>query len=282
MTAARNLVRGSFAACSCLLMTAAGCAGTAHVTRGYPAPTADDLLRAVRARQSAVRGINIEARATSWLGGERVRGTVQMLVARHGRLRFEAEVSLQGTVAALAVDNGQFTFIDHQKHVFRKGPACPTNVAALIRIPLDPDAVAAILLGDVPLAEGDRPAGVEWDSTRGADVLVLRDPLGATLWLGLRRSDSAKAAWDVLFLEGADANAKSRWRVSYEDLERTDGIALPRLVRFAEPGKDFDDGVEIKVRERVVNPTFPDHAFTLEPPSGYAVELAPCGPGAPN
>jgi hypothetical protein len=274
MTASRDAIRG---ACCCLLMVVVGCAGTAHVTRSYPAPTADILLQAVRARQSAVRGSNIEARATSWLGGQRVRGTVQMLVARNGRLRFEAEVSLQGTVAVLAVDDGQFTFIDHQKHVFRKGPACPENVAALIRIPLAPEAVAAILLGDVPLAEGDKTAGVEWDSTRGADVLVVRDHHATTLWLGLRRPDPMKAAWDVLYLEGLDANAKTRWRVAYDDFERVGGVALPRLVRFAESGKDFDDGVEIKVRERLLNPTFPDRAFVLEAPSGYTVEPALCG-----
>ena len=62
--------------------------------------------------------------------------------------------------------------------------------------------------------------------------------------------------------------------------ERVLGVALPRLVRFAEPGKDFDDGVEIKIRERALNPTFPEGAFALAPPSGYKVELAACG--APN
>jgi outer membrane lipoprotein-sorting protein len=49
-------------------------------------------------------------------------------------------------------------------------------------------------------------------------------------------------------------------------------------VRFAEPGKDFDDGVEIKIRERALNPSFPEGAFSLEPPAGYQVELAACGP----
>jgi outer membrane lipoprotein-sorting protein len=48
-------------------------------------------------------------------------------------------------------------------------------------------------------------------------------------------------------------------------------------VRFAEPGKNFDDGVEIKIRERALNPAFPEGAFTLEPPSGYRVEVAACG-----
>jgi hypothetical protein len=260
-----------------LALLAAGCAGSAQMVRSYPAPSAEELLQAVRARQAAVRGINVETRATSWLGGERVRGTVQMLVDRGGQLRFEAEVSLQGTVAALAVDREQFTFIDHQKHLFRKGPACPANVAGLIRIPLAPTEVAAILLGDIPLPDGSKASAVDWDSSRGADVLAVESQMGAKLWLGLRRPNPQMPAWDVVFVEGLDAGARGRWRVSYENFERVSGVALPRLVRFAEPGKDFDDGVEIKIRERMLNPTFPDKAFTLEVPPGYQIELATCG-----
>jgi hypothetical protein len=260
-----------------LPLAGCGCASTGHVVRSYPEPTADELLGALRSRQQGLGGINAETRATSWLGGERVRGTVQMLATRQGQLRFEAEVSLQGTVAALAVSEGRFTFIDHQKRMFRQGPACPANVAGLIRIPLDPTAVAAILLGDAPLPEGTRAVRVEWDAARGADVLVLDDPSRTTLWLGLRRPNPAVGAWDVVFLEGAAAGAKDRWRVAYEDLETVGSLALPRLVRFAEPGKGFDDGVEIRIRDRVLNPTFVQGAFTLEPPAGYAVELASCG-----
>jgi hypothetical protein len=246
------------------------------MVRSYPAPSAEELLQVVRARQAAVRGMNVETRATSWLGGERVRGTVQMLVERGGRLRFEAEVSLQGTVAALTVDGGQFAFIDHQKHLFRKGPACPDNVAAMVRIPLAPAEVAAILLGDVPLPDGDHLATVTWDSRRAADVLAVESQQGAKLLLGLRRPNAQVPTWDVVFVEGFDA--RGRWQVSYEDFERVSGVALPRLVRFAEPGKSFDDGVEVKIRERALNPSFPEGALALTPPSGYQVELAACGP----
>ncbi len=255
----------------------AGCAAGGQMVRNYPAPSAEELLQAVRARQAAVRGMNVETRATSWLGGQRVRGTVQMLVERGGRLRFEAEVALQGTVAVLTVDDGQFAFIDHQKHLFRKGPACPANVAAMIRIPLAPAEVAAILLGDIPLPEGSKAASVEWDGARGADILGVETQTGTRLWLGLRRPNSRIPAWEVVFVEGSEPGTRGRWRVSYEDFERVSGVALPRLIRFAEPGKDFDDGVEIKVRERTLNPSFPVGAFTLEPPSGYKVELAACG-----
>jgi len=147
----------------------------------------------------------------------------------------------------------------------------------MIRIPLAPAEVAAILLGDIPLPEGDMAAAVEWDGSRGADVLAIESQVGTKLWLGLRRPNSQVAAWDVVFVQGLDAGARSRWRVSYEAFERVSGVAVPGLVRFAEPGKDFDDGVEIKVRERTLNPSFPEGAFTLAPPPGYKVELAACG-----
>lgn len=272
--------RGRFVAALSLAALVAGCCGARVATRSYPAPSAEELLAAVRARQDAVRGLNVEARATSWLGGERVRGTVQMLVGRGGQLRFEAEVALQGTVALLAVDRDEFAFIDHQKHIYRKGPACPANVATLIRIPLLPREVAAILLGDafLPTNQADgATARVEWDGARRADVLVLPGPQGSTLWLGLRRPHPATPAWDVVYLDGQEAGARGRWRVSYDDLERSGPVALPRVVRYAEAGKGWDDGVEIKIRERQLNPTFPAGAFTLAEPAGYRVEFAPCG-----
>jgi hypothetical protein len=245
----------------------AGCATTAPVRRTYPVPSADELLAVLRARQAGARSLNLETRTTSWLGGERVRGTVQMLVERAGNLRFEAEVALQGTVAALAVHQGTFVFVDHQKKTFRQGPATPSDVASLIRIPLPAEAVAAILLGDVFVPEASKALDVGWD--QGADVLHLQAPDGAELWVSLRRPAPPVAAWDVVAVAGQPALARARWRVSYQDLQRSDGQSFPGFIRFAEPGRDFDDGVEIKVRDRIVNPSFPADAFLLAAPPGY-------------
>ena len=249
-----------------LFLLLAACA-TVPAQRTYPVPSADELLAALRARQAAAHSLNLETRTTSWLGGERVRGTVQMLVERVGNLRFEAEVSLQGTVAALAVHDNTFVFVDHQKKTFRQGPATPGNVASLIRIPLPAQAVAAILLGDVFFLEGSKALDVGWD--RGADVLHLQTPDGDELWVSLHRPAPLVAAWDVVAVAGQPAFARARWCVSYEDLQHSDGQSFPGFIRFAEPGRDFDDGVEIKVRDRIVNPLFPADAFLLAPPPGY-------------
>src|SRR5687768_3430710 len=137
------------------LLFSSSCAHTAH-KRAYEAPERAELLSALSARRDAVTSLNIQTRTTSWMGGDRVAATVLMLVERSGRLRFEAEVSLKGTVAALATDGESFQLLDLERQAFHVGPACPQNVARLVRIPLAPQEIAPILLGDGPVDQNSR------------------------------------------------------------------------------------------------------------------------------
>jgi hypothetical protein len=275
-------LRAGFAA-----LALVGCAHAAPVPRppDHPAPSPQVLFEALVARHKALRTIELETRTTSWLGKDRARATVLMLVDRAGRLRFEAEVAVQGTVASLLVDKHEFAFLDLQQHLFRRGPACPANVALMIPIPLEPEEIAAVLLGDAPLGQGARPAEVLWDGERRADVLVIERPSGgaaAHLWVSL--AGRAGGVFDILAVEGEAAPSKNRWRVAYDALARVGpgGLAMPDLIRFAEPGRSFDDGVEIKVRERLgINRPIPDASFTLTPPPGYPIEVLPCPRPAP-
>jgi hypothetical protein len=255
----------------------AGCA-TAPTPRppGQPVPAASELLEAVQKRQAALRTLEEETRTTSWLNNDRVRATVPMLVDRAGRLRFEAEVAVEGTVAALVVRGQTFAFLDMQHHVFHDGPACPANVGRLIPIPLLPDEIAAILLGDAPLGPGAHAVGVGWDGRLKADVLEVERAGAAAshLWITMRRT---AAGYDILAVEGQSPGATGRWRVAYEDLAPADGFSLPRVIRFAEPGRSFDQGVEIKVKERFgVNRPLRDDQFELKPPPGYTVQTLLC------
>lgn len=266
------MIRASFV--TALAVLAAGCPRQVPVVRPYPAPTAEALLAALQARQAAVPGMSARVRATSWLSGERVRATVNMLVERDGRLRFEAEVSLQGTVATLATDGGAFALLDARKNELSRGPACPENVASLIRIPLAPADVAAILLGDVRPPAPLAGATVDWDVAAGADALVLPDPAGGTLQILFRGTGRDQR------LVGANrlgASGARLWRTAYEDFEATAGQWLPRTIRFAEGAGSFDDGVDIRFRDRTIGGTAPEGAFTLAPPPGVAVRDVGCG-----
>jgi outer membrane lipoprotein-sorting protein len=255
------------------VLTNACCTHAPPVARPYAAPSAEELASLLAARASSVRSINTRARATSWLGGERVRATVLMLVTRDGHLRFEAEISLQGTVATLATDGRTFALLDNRKNELSRGPACPSNVASLVRIPLAPADVAAIVLGDVRRPpEAIVSPEVAWDASRGADVLELVTP-AQTLHIFFARHG---AAIDIVGAE-AMAGGKRRWQTSYEDFATAAGARLPTTIHFAEGTGSYDDGVEIKLKDRELNGTPPDAAFTLTPPPGVAVKDVGCG-----
>lgn len=271
----RARIGGAFLALALALL--AGCPRHGPIARPYAAPTVAELLQVVRAQQAAVRTMNARARATSWLGGDRIRATVLMLVDREGRLRLEAEVSLQGTVAVLATDGARFEFLDLQHNELRRGPACPANVASLIRIPLAPAEVAAILLGDArlpalsateePTASGVR---VEWDGDARADVLDVPAGAGRMRYL-LQRAD-ARAPVRLVGVSASDNAGQPIWRAAYEDFVDVPAGAspasLPSTIRYAEGNGSFDDGVEIKFKERSLNETPAAGAFAVQPAPG--------------
>jgi outer membrane lipoprotein-sorting protein len=250
-----------------------GCAHAGAAQRPYPEPSAEALLGALAAHQKAVTSMNARVRATSWLGGERVRATINMLVVRDGHLRFEAEVSLEGTVATLATDGEHFALLDARKNELERGPACPTNVASLVRIPLAPADVAAVLLGDAPLPPS--AAGtVSWDAARGADRLVVPSPEGGVMMFFFRGADTART---LVAAERVGVDGKRLWQTSYEDVSGAGEARLPGTIRFAERNGSFDDGVEIKFKDRTLNVSPPPGAFTLAAPPGVAVKDIGCG-----
>ena len=258
------------------LAIAAGCSGASPpAVRAGPAPAPATLWQALAARQQAVRAMNARARATSWIGGDRVRATVLMLVDRAGRLRFEAEVSLQGTVSILTTHDGNFQLLDLRNGQLQQGPACPANVASLIRMPLAPSEVAAILLGDaqLPAAAAADGAQVEWDAGRGADALVVRDGNVETRVFFHPGKPEEIVGAAVAGPEGP------RWRASYEDLAPVGGgPRLPGVVRFAERSGSYDEGVEIRFKDRTLNADMPADSFTVTPPAGTKMVEVGCGP----
>ena len=257
---------------------AACCAHTQPIaTRPYPAPAPEALIAALSAQQAAVHGMNARVRATSWLGGERVRATVNMLVERDGHLRFEAEISLQGTVAILATDGTVFSLYDAHKNEFSRGPACPANVASMIRIPLAPADVAAVLLGDgrVPAPIDPATASVGWDARRGADALAVPARDGGTVQFLFRGDGPART---LIGIDRIGTNGAPLWRTAYEDHEMAGTVRLPGIIRFAEQNSSFDDGVEIKVKDRSINAAPPAGAFTMTPPAGATIVDVGCGP----
>ena len=165
---------------------------------------------------------------------------------------------------------------DARKNELSRGPACPANVASLIRIPLGPAEVAAILLGDLRVpdaASADGPSLVSWDAHLGADVLAVKDRTGGSLQLSFRGEGVAR---ELVAVTRMGAGGAPLWRTSYRDFETVGGQRLPRTILFAERGASFDDGVEIRFKDRTLDGTPPAGAFTLAAPPGVTVRDVGC------
>ncbi len=216
------------------------CAHTRPLTRSYAAPAPEALAGALAARQSAVRGMSARVRATSWLGGERVRATVNMLVERGGSppLRGRGELAGNGRHAGHRPARRSRCRRAQERAVAR--PACPANVASMIRIPLEPADVAAVLLGDARLpADAEGPPLVGWEPHLGADVLAVRDRRGGALQLFFHGDGATR---ELVAATRVGADGAPLWRTQYQDFETIAGQRLPRTILFAERNASFDDG----------------------------------------
>jgi outer membrane lipoprotein-sorting protein len=239
--------------------------------RPYPPPTGEELLAALRGRDEHLKTLRATAKVDHFAnGGERVRIKVNILVARGGKLRFEADSPLGGALATLTSDGSQFSLLDVRNNRFMTGPAKACNVARLIRLAIPPEDVVAVLMGGAPLAGKIKSVG--WDPNNGGrEVLTLALPDGGEETIKL---DATEKRWDVMRAERRDAAGKVLWRVTNEGFKDHGGFRLPDKSDIEEPPHGAD--AEIKFRSVEPNAELGDELFKQPAPQGLTVEAADC------
>lgn len=253
-----------------LVPLVAGCPKPA--VRPYAPPSADELMAALRGRAEHLKTLRATAKIDYMAnGGDRAKVKVNMLLARGGKLRFEADSPLGGALATLTSDGQQFSLLDVRANRFLQGPAKACNVARLLRIVMPPDDIVSILMGGAPLAGTVK--GVSWDPNNGGrEVLTLALPDGGRQIIQL---DAKDKRWDVMRAERRDAAGKVLWRVTNDGWkDRDGGVRLPDVEDVEEPPHGAD--AEIKFRSVEPNLELDEKLFRLQAPEGVAVEPADC------
>lgn len=239
--------------------------------RPYPPPTADELMAALRGRAEHLKTLRATAKVDHMAnGGERARIKVNILAARGGKLRIEADSPLGGALATLTSDGSKFALLDVRNNRFLVGPANACNVARLIRLAIPPDDVVAVLMGGAPL--DGTVKGVAWDPNNGGrEVLTLALPDGGSEIIQL---DARDKRWDMMRAERRDAAGKLLWRVTNDGFKDHGDVRLPDVEDVEEPPHGAD--AEIKLRSVEPNLEIKDELFRLTAPDGVAVEPADC------
>jgi len=252
-------------------LLAAGCHAPKPVERPYAPPKAEDALAALRTRATHLSTVrDLSTRVEIQQGKDHGKMSVKMLIARGGRLRFEASAPVVGDIAALVSDGRRFAMNDLRNHQFVAGAARGCAIAQLIRISLEPEDVASLLLGGAPGLDGTA-TGIAWDPTHGGrEVVTLEEPGGGRERLFL---DGREGRWDLLGAERTDAAGAMVWRVEHQDWrDAVGGLRLPRRTHVTQPGTD----VWIRWKEQEPNVEPPDGVFELEPPPGVPVTPVGC------
>jgi outer membrane lipoprotein-sorting protein len=252
------------------LLVPTACCGPGTANGPASLPTAATLIQEVRGRQAQARSLRGETKMDYMAPEGRTKVTVNLAVARPGRLRFEAENPISGhTVGTLVTDGRTFALLDVEHNRFLYGPALACNVARMTRIAMPPDDVAVILLGSAPILPHERADVGYTRDGGGREILTLHLRDGAR-----ERIAIARKTRDVVEAELLDRTGRSVWRLAHEDFRTVGAVRLPRKTKFVEPRGKAD--ILIRFKDVEANVAIPDAVFTLAPPPGMLARLVGC------
>ncbi len=251
------------------LVLLAGCPH--HYKRKYPEPTVEEVLLHLQEQRAALSSYRSNANKMDfWAGDDRIRGDVHVQGKLGAFVRMQAENPAGGTAADLACDGANFVYIDRLNNCQLTGPCTAESIAALLRIPLEPDDFLYLALGATPVIDGAQ-GKLTWSSRSGREVIKLEGTGGMQQTIELDGRDGQKT-WDVMKSEVRGADGKVVWTVehkSYRTMNDEHGkpMRVPGKSNIKTPEAKSDLLVEwaSSAEDRKINLDLEDDLFYLEP-----------------
>lgn len=225
-----------------------------------PAP----YVEAVRQRNAQVRSLAGQLKLEVWRGSERVRLKQLFAVQVPDKLRLSALTPFGQELSVLVSDGETLSIWAQDEKRFYRGAASAQNLARLVPVPLEPEALGALLRGSVPLLSDPEEQTVSWSGEHGWAVLTLAR--GEVVErIGFEPAHNRIVS--LRLTKGGALVLKARMG-QYDGTDAK--TAMPRRLRLEAPGAEAT--VDVEVVDVTVNPDLPTEAFELEPPRGITVE----------
>jgi hypothetical protein len=227
----------------------------------------------------AITSLRAEAKVDQRGRGGRVKGTVLMFVQRPDRVRFDVMTQF-GPVLILSSDGETFALSDFKENRFLAGPACERNIARLVGVAISGEAVASVLMGDVPAIHATHD--VLSCSGEGGYHIERRAEDGALQHIDLAVNSAdmhkppAQQRSELREVSYVSAAGKRLYRVRYEDYRAVgkQGVQLPFTVRIEDSASQSD--AVLRFQSIDLNVRVPDEAFAQKVRPGLRVEAVSC------
>ncbi len=138
-------------AAAALVGLAVACAPAVRVALPDPGqavvdPAAHAVIARLASACTAIRTVTTNIGVSGRVGRQRVRGTLQVGIARPGQLRIDAVAPFGAPVFTLAADGRSTTLVMPREHAFITGVSVEQLLDALVQLPLSADDLAALTL----------------------------------------------------------------------------------------------------------------------------------------
>jgi hypothetical protein len=233
-----------------------------------PGATAEDVIAKIEQQRAARTSFKSESVMDYRLGGKRLKGTVYVMGTVQRQVRFNAISPQQDVLADLACDGTNFSFVNMQQNCQLTGPCNKHAIATLLQAELEPEDVAHLALGTVPVPPQSKGT-VTWDASKGQETVKLESPDGKQTIV----IDARGGHYDIVKSELVGTDGKVTWSVEnagFQDIKDPAGAThrLPGKTSFKSPARGADLLVEWKEEERTVNETIAPAKFTVNIPPG--------------
>lgn len=254
------------------LLAVVALAGCPSKTAKYPQPKdrVEDVVAKLAAQRDARKSFSAESVMDYWFNGNRLKGTVLVMGTAPRQVRFNA-LSPQGdsTLADMACDGTNFSYVDMQNNCQLTGPCNRTSIANLLQVEMEPEDFLRLALGTPPVVASAK-GSLKWDAEKGHQLVTLESPEGTqTIEI-----DARDGRTDVLKSALVDPAGKVAWSVENADfVEVTDEAGtkhrLPKKTRFKTAKSQAD--LLVEWGDRKVNRTNDPSKFTVPIPPGLPV-----------
>jgi outer membrane lipoprotein-sorting protein len=240
-----------------------GCSACATLPREpYPAPPPEDLLARLLARSQEIRGLKGLARVRVSAPGKKFTTQEVVFARRPGFLRLET-LSPLGTPVFYLVAADRDLFLYHPgENRFYRGSADARGLSEFLPAGLDPEEVAALLLGGFPLFAPAESA-VRYEARDGRWFLTLRGGSGfgdQVLGIDPRSGEVVSAEYSLRGLAR---------RLSFADHRPASGFSFPHRIDFEAPAARTE--LTVEYQEVTLNPEWEEGDFRLPVPRGAQV-----------
>lgn len=181
-----------------------------------------------------------------------------------------------GPVLSFVTDGTRIQILDLQNNAFIEGPACATNIARFLGLPLANRDLPLLLAGALPLLETEGTRSISCDGGRVHLELAGRRKQASYAF------EQVAGAWEATSAR-FETPQQRLWSAQLSDFQRHElpgkaggKVSLPRLIEAEAP--EPGGKLRVKLRERRFGRKAKPEAFTLRTRAGVKRYFAPCTP----